>query len=65
MIAAELKPFPLCRYFLSEYLANREDPTNFPPDECPGVFQRYEEIFPFSAGYTQAGERSSEMQIGV
>jgi hypothetical protein len=45
MTAADLEPFPLCRHFLSGYLANREDPTNFPPDECPGILERYEEVF--------------------
>ena len=45
MMAADLESFPLCKYFLSRYLANREDPTNFPPDQCSGIFQRYEDIF--------------------
>lgn len=45
MKAAELEPFPLCQYFLGGYLANREDLTNFPPEEWPDVLQRYEEIF--------------------
>ena len=45
MTAVDLDSFPLCRYFLSEYLANREDPTNFPPDQCPGILERHEEIF--------------------
>jgi hypothetical protein len=45
MTAANLDSFPLCRHFLSGYLANRDDPTNFPPDQCPGIFERYEEIF--------------------
>ena len=45
MTAANLESFPLCGYFLSEYLANRNDPSNFPPDQCPGIFARYEEIF--------------------
>jgi hypothetical protein len=30
---------------LSEYLANREDPTNFPPEQCPGILERYEQTF--------------------
>jgi hypothetical protein len=46
MTAIDLDSFPLCRYFLSKYLANREDRTNFPPDQCPGILERYEEIFP-------------------
>ncbi|MFY9911515.1 MAG: hypothetical protein WAK56_16845 [Candidatus Sulfotelmatobacter sp.] len=45
MTSVNLESFPLCRYFLSEYLSNREDPTNFPPDQCPGILERYEEIF--------------------
>ena len=45
MMAADLESFPLCQYFLSRYLANREDLTNFPPHQCPGIFQRYEDIF--------------------
>ena len=45
MTAHDLELFPLCRYFLSEYLANREDMTNFPPSEWPAILQRYEEIF--------------------
>jgi hypothetical protein len=45
MRAADLEPYPLSQYFLEEYLANREDPTNFPPNEWPGILQRYEEIF--------------------
>lgn len=44
-MTADLESFPLCRYFFSEYLANREDPINFPPDQWPGVLQRYEEVF--------------------
>jgi len=36
---------PLCQYFLKKYLANRDDPTNFPPDEGPELFDRYEGIF--------------------
>jgi len=36
---------PLCQLFLSEYLANHDDPKNFPPDEVPELFDRYEQIF--------------------
>ena len=36
---------PLCQYFLSGYLSNHNDPANFPPDEVPTLFDRYEEIF--------------------
>jgi hypothetical protein len=45
MIVADPDSHPLCQYFLSEYLANRDDPTNFPPEEIPALFDRYEEIF--------------------
>jgi hypothetical protein len=40
-----LTPFPLCDYFLSEYLANRRDPINFPPAELPRVLEQYEQVF--------------------
>ena len=40
-----LTPFPLCDYFLSEYLANRADPINFPPAELPRVLEQYEQVF--------------------
>jgi hypothetical protein len=45
MIVADPDSHPLCQYFLSEYLANRDDPANFPPDEVPAIFDRYEGIF--------------------
>ena len=38
-------PYPLCKYFLSGYLSKREDPTNFPNDEFPALFDRYEKVF--------------------
>jgi hypothetical protein len=37
--------YPLSEYFLSEYLAKRNDPTNFLPDQVPDIFGRYEFIF--------------------
>lgn len=40
-----LDSYPLCGYFLSGYLSKREDPTNFPPEEFPELFGRYEKIF--------------------
>src|SRR5690242_20348153 len=43
--SADLKPFPLCDYFLSEYVANRADPTNFPAAESPRLLEQYEEVF--------------------
>jgi hypothetical protein len=45
MIVADPDSHPPCQYFLSEYLANRDDPTNFSPEEIPSFFDRYEEIF--------------------
>jgi hypothetical protein len=44
-MAPDLSAFPLCDYFLSAYLSSTDDPDNFPPDEIPAVFQRYEDIF--------------------
>jgi hypothetical protein len=44
-IAPDLIAYPLCGYFLSGYLSKREDADNFPPDEFPDLFQRYEGIF--------------------
>lgn len=43
----DLSHYPLCRFFLSGYLSVREDPTNFPSDEQPALFDRYENIFKF------------------
>jgi hypothetical protein len=40
-----LNAYPLCVYFLSEYLSKRNDSSNFPPDQIPGVFQRHEILF--------------------
>ena len=38
--------WPLCRYFLSGYLSSKAaDPENFPPDQFPEGFDRYEAIF--------------------
>ena len=44
-IPVELNTCPLSSYFLSGYLSCVEDPTNFPQDEFPELFQRYENIF--------------------
>ncbi len=41
----DLSAYPLCSYFLLGYLSKREDPTNFPPDEFPALFDRYEKVF--------------------
>jgi hypothetical protein len=45
MVVADPNSHPLSQYFLSEYLANHNDPANFPSDEVPALFDRYEEIF--------------------
>jgi hypothetical protein len=45
MLSANLKPFSLCTYFLSGYLSNNDDPTNFPPDQLAQVLDRYEKLF--------------------
>jgi hypothetical protein len=38
--------YPLCAHFLSGYLkANPNDADNFPPDQFPEGFQRYEILF--------------------
>jgi hypothetical protein len=44
-IPADFGNYPLCQYFLSGYLSAREDPTNFPSDEFPGLLDLYEGIF--------------------
>ena len=45
MMPSDLSTWPLCRYFLSGYLSKRNDPTNFPPDQFPELFDRYEKVF--------------------
>jgi hypothetical protein len=45
MTTIDYVKFPLCAYFLSGYLSQREDETNFPSNETPALFQRYEDIF--------------------
>jgi hypothetical protein len=40
-----LSAYPLCSYFLSGYLSKKVDPTNFPIDQFPALFERYEELF--------------------
>lgn len=45
MSIPNLNEYPLCHYFLSGYLSKRDDPTNFPPEEFPDLFDRYEKIF--------------------
>jgi len=43
-IPPELHSYPLCSFFLSGYLTNKEDPDNFPPKD-PKKFERYEKLF--------------------
>jgi hypothetical protein len=45
MIVPDPDAHPLCQFFLAEYLANCDDPANFPADEVPAIFDRYEGIF--------------------
>ena len=66
--SADLKPFPLCEYFLSEYVANRADPTNFPPAESPRVLEQYEQVFRSALDALglskEALKKRSEFQFG-
>lgn len=41
----DLSAHPLCSFFLSGYLSQKEDPTNFPPDQYPALWRRYEKLF--------------------
>jgi hypothetical protein len=45
VVPAYLSSYPLCQYFLLGYLSVRDDPSNFPPDEFPNLFDRYEKLF--------------------
>jgi hypothetical protein len=45
MLVADPESHPLCQLLLSEYLADHDDLTNFPPGEVPALFDRYEQIF--------------------
>ncbi len=45
MRASDLSNWPFCSYFLSGYLSKGKDPTNFPPDQFPALFDRYEKVF--------------------
>lgn len=45
MADTDLSAHPFCSYLLSGYLSKREDPTNFPPDEGPALWDRYETLF--------------------
>jgi hypothetical protein len=45
MSLPDLDSYPFCRYFLSWYLSKREDSRNFPPEQFPELFGRYEKIF--------------------
>jgi hypothetical protein len=44
-VPKELGSHPLCQFFLSGYLSVHDDPTNFPLDQEPALFDRYENIF--------------------
>ena len=45
VISLELSKYPLCSFFLSEYLKRvDEDLENFPATEFPNLFQRYESV---------------------
>ena len=51
MDSSDLRPWPLCDYFLSGYLsANEDDPENFPSDEFPAGLERYEAVFGAALG---------------
>jgi Holliday junction resolvase len=41
----DLSAYPLCAYFLSGYLQQRDDEDNFPKKQFPEIFGRYEAIF--------------------
>src|SRR4029077_17320054 len=41
----DLSKYSLCGYFLSGYLSQKEDRTNFPSDEFPAQLERYERLF--------------------
>jgi Holliday junction resolvase len=41
----DLSGYPLCAYFLSGYLQQRDDEDNFPKKQFPDIFGRYEAIF--------------------
>lgn len=41
----DLTAYPLCQYFLFAYLQKTNDTANFPPDEQPKLFDRYEAVF--------------------
>jgi hypothetical protein len=45
MNVSDLNDYPLCSYFLSEYRSKTNDPTNFPRDQFPKIFERYESLF--------------------
>lgn len=45
MTIPNLTANPLCNFFLSGYLCKNDDPSNFPPNEFPAAFARYENIF--------------------
>ena len=61
MIPPELSNYPLCSFFLSGYLENvDEDLENFPPNEFPDLFQRYENVL--SAGLQNLGISKEQLK---
>jgi hypothetical protein len=46
MDAPDPQRYPLSNHFLSGYLAKKDvDPTNFPCEQIPGIYDRYENLF--------------------
>jgi Holliday junction resolvase len=41
----DVTKFPLCSFFVSDYLSRRTDAANFPPDGGDKLLSRYEKIF--------------------
>jgi hypothetical protein len=46
----DLHAYPLCHFFIGKYLSLRKDPTNFPADQFPDTFRRYENLFASALG---------------
>src|SRR5215470_10629603 len=61
MVVPEIDQYPLCNFFLGGYLKKvNSDPENFPPNEFPGLFQRYEDVF--SSGLRNLGISKEELK---
>lgn len=41
----DLHIYPLCQFFIGKYLSLQRDTTNFPADQFPDIFRRYENLF--------------------